>query len=63
MIWWFIAVIAAFALALVFIPRKKPYEPTPEEVVEMKKLKYELFLKEEKDTKRFYEDIRGLYPL
>jgi len=37
--------------------------PTPEEIHKAYQLKRAMNIVEEKDTKRFYEDIRNLYPL
>jgi hypothetical protein len=63
MIVWVIITIALLFAAFVLTPRKKPYVPTQAEVAIARQHEYDLFLKEEKDTKRFFEDIRGLYPL
>ena len=63
MLVWCIVSMFLLAAAIMLAPRKGPYVPTPEEALEIKKKEYKLYLKGEKDTKRFYEDIRGLYPL
>jgi hypothetical protein len=64
MIIWFLAAIALLVAGYYSMPRKRDvHEPTPEELLLEKQRRYELFLKEEKDTKRFFEDIRSLYPL
>jgi hypothetical protein len=60
---WFLVLFIGFVLTLFFIPRKEPYVPTPEELHKAIKIKHAMEIVEEKDTKRFYEDIRGLYPL
>lgn len=60
---WFLALFIALALALFFIPRKEPYVPTPKEIHRAIKIKHAMEIVEEKDTKRFYEDIRRLYPV
>lgn len=52
-----------FVLTLFFIPRKEPYVPTPKEIHKAIKIKHAMEIVDEKDTKRFYEDIRSLYPL
>jgi len=56
--YWIVFTTALCILALVLVPRKKT--PVPVITEDMKK---QLFLKEEKDTKRYFEDIRNLYPL
>jgi hypothetical protein len=63
MIIWIIIALVLLAAAFIGVPRKQPYVPTEEEVAVEKQHLYQLFLTEEKDTKRFYEDIRALYPL
>jgi hypothetical protein len=60
---WFLVLFIALALALFFIPRKEPYVPTPQEIHRAIKIKHAMEIVEEKDTKRFYEDIRRLYPI
>ena len=60
---WFLVLFIAFVLALFFIPRKEPYVPSPEELHKAIKIKHAMEIVEEKDTKRYYEDIRSLYPL
>lgn len=60
---WFVVAIALIVAAFVLAPRKQPYVPTAEEIAMERRHAYQLFLKDEKDTKRFYEDIRNLYPL
>lgn len=60
---WFLVSFIALALTLFFIPRKEEYVPTPEEIHKAIKIKHAMEIVEEKDTKRFYEDIRSLYPL
>ena len=60
---WLLVLFIAFVLALFFIPRKEPHVPTPEEIHKVIKIKHAMEIVEEKDTKRFYEDIRSLYPL
>ena len=60
---WFLVLFIAFVLALFFIPRKEPYVPTPQEIHRAIKIRHAMEIVEEKDTKRFYEDIRSLYPL
>jgi hypothetical protein len=60
---WFLVLFIAMALTLFFIPRKEPYVPTPQEIHRAIKIRHAMEIVEEKDTKRFYEDIRSLYPL
>jgi hypothetical protein len=60
---WFLVLFIGFVLALFFIPRKEPYDPTPQEIHRAIKIRHAMEIVEEKDTKRFYEDIRSLYPL
>jgi hypothetical protein len=60
---WFLVLFIALALTLFFIPRKEPYVPTPQEIHRAIKIRHAMEIVEEKDTKRFYEDIRSLYPL
>ena len=60
---WFLVLFIALMLTLFFIPRKEPYVPTPQEIHRAIKIKHAMEIVEEKDTKRFYEDIRSLYPL
>ena len=60
---WFLVLFIGFVLTLFFIPRKEPYVPTPEELHRAIKIKHAMEIVEEKDTKRFYEDIRSLYSL
>ena len=60
---WFLVLFIALTLTLFFIPRKEPYVPTPQEIHRALKIKHAMEIVEEKDTKRFYEDIRSLYPL
>ncbi|APC25724.1 hypothetical protein BST79_gp211 [Only Syngen Nebraska virus 5] len=61
MLLWFLCIFIASVLALIFIPRKPEDVPTPHQIIQKKKQLYKLFLKEEKDTKRFFEDYRGLF--
>jgi hypothetical protein len=63
MIVWFVIALILLLAAFVLAPRKQPYVPTEEEVAIEKHQKHLLFIKDEKDTRRFYEDIRALYPL
>ena len=63
MIVWCIFAFILLAMAFIFAPRKQSSIPTAQEIALQKHHKYQLFLKDEKDTKRFYEDIRALYPL
>lgn len=60
---WVVLTAALVFAAFVLVPRKKDIHIPPAEIERRKVIKHELFLKEEKDTKRFYEDIRRLYPL
>lgn len=60
---WFLVLFIALSLTLFFIPRKEPYAPTPQEIHKAIKIRHAMEIVEEKDTKRFYEDIRNLYPL
>jgi hypothetical protein len=60
---WVVLTAALVFAAFVLVPRKKDIPIPPAEIERRKIIKHELFLKEEKDTKRFYEDIRRLYPL
>jgi hypothetical protein len=60
---WFLVLFIGFVLVLFFIPRKEPYVPTPQEIHRAIKIRHAMEIVEEKDTKRFYEDIRSLYPL
>ena len=60
---WFLVLFIAFVLALFFIPRKEIHVPTPQEIHKAIKIKHAMEIVEEKDTKRYYEDIRSLYPL
>ena len=60
---WILVLFIALMLTLFFIPRKEPYAPTPQEIHRAIKIKHAMEIVEEKDTKRFYEDIRSLYPL
>lgn len=61
---WFLLACVLLVMAYMSVPRKRQVqEPTPEERLLEKQRRYELFLKEEKDTKRYWEDIRSLYPL
>lgn len=57
--------IIALALALFFIPRRDdiviPLNPL--QIRRRHLMKRALELVEEKDTKKYFEDIRGLYPL
>jgi cytochrome b subunit of formate dehydrogenase len=59
---WFLVLFIGFVLTLFFIPRKE-YVPTPQEIHRAIKIRHAMEIVEEKDTKRFYEDIRSLYPL
>lgn len=61
--WWLLASFILLCLALFFLPRKNDISPTPEEIHKSYQLKRAMNLVEEKDMRRFYEDIRGLYPL
>jgi hypothetical protein len=63
MIIWIVLAAALLFAAFTVVPRKKDIPPTPEEIEKQKIIQHQLFLKEEKCTKRFYEDIRKLYPL
>ena len=63
MIIWLLLTAAVLFAAFTAVPRKKDIPPTPEEIEQQKIIQHQLFLKEEKCTKRFYEDIRSLYPL
>jgi hypothetical protein len=63
MLVWILAIFIGFVLTLFFIPRKQPYVPSPQEIHRSIKIKHAMEIVEEKDTKRFYEDIRSLYPL
>jgi hypothetical protein len=60
---WLVLALALIATAFVLAPRKQPYVPTQAEVAIARQHEYHAFLKDEKDTRRFYEDLRGLYPL
>lgn len=60
---WILVLFIAFVFALFLIPRKEPYVPTPQEIHRAIKIKHAMEIVEEKDAKRFYEDIRKLYPL
>ena len=60
---WFLVLFIALTLTLFFIPRKEPYVPTPQEIHRAIKIKHAMEIVEEKDTKRFDDDIRSLYPL
>jgi hypothetical protein len=60
---WFLVLFIGFVLTLFFIPRKEPYVPTPQEIHRAIKIRHAMEIVEEKDTKRFYDDIRSLYPL
>jgi transcription initiation factor TFIIIB Brf1 subunit/transcription initiation factor TFIIB len=63
MILWLVVAVAMVAAALIVVPRKKDIPVSQEEIQQEKQIRHELFLKEEKDTRRFYEDIRRLYPV
>lgn len=63
MLAWFLASFILLCLALFFLPRKKNIPPTPEEIHRAYQLERAMNLVEEKDMRRFYEDIRNLYPL
>lgn len=63
MLRWLLCILFVFILVVAFIPRKKEEPMTHEDLSEHKRNMYQLFLKEEKDTKRFFNDIRSLYPL
>lgn len=60
---WIVLTAALIFAAFTLVPRKKDIPIPPEEIERRKIIQHQLFLKEEKDTKRFYEDIRSLYPL
>ena len=60
---WIVLTAALIVAALVLVPRKKDIPVPPEEIEQQKIIQHQLFLKEEKCMKRFYEDIRSLYPL
>jgi len=63
MILWLVVAVAMVVAALIVVPRKKDIPVSQEEIQQEKQIRHELFLKEEKDTRRFYEDIRRLYPV
>jgi len=63
MILWLVVAVAMVVAALTVVPRKKDIPVSQEEIQQEKQIRHELFLKEEKDTRRFYEDIRRLYPV
>jgi hypothetical protein len=63
MIVWLLTSFILLCLALFFLPRKKNILPTPEEMHRAYQLERAMSIVDEKDTKRFYEDIRGLYDL
>lgn len=61
MLHWVLCIFIICILILIFIPRKPEEVPTPNQIIQRKKQLYKLFLKEEKDTKRFFEDYRNLF--
>jgi hypothetical protein len=63
MLIWVLLTAALVIAALVVAPRKKDIPLTQEEIEEQKMIQHQLFLKEEKSTRRFFEDIRSLYPV
>lgn len=63
MIIWILITVALVVAALTLAPRKKDIPIPPEEIEERKMVQQQLFLKEEKSTRRFFEDIRNLYPV
>ena len=63
MIIWLVLAAALIFAAFTVVPRKKDIPVPPEEIEQQKIIQHQLFLKEEKCMKRFYEDIRSLYPL
>ena len=63
MLLWIVLTAALIIAALTLAPRKKDIPVPPEEIERQKQVRHELFLKEEKSTRRFFEDIRSLYPV
>jgi hypothetical protein len=63
MLLWILLTFALIVAALFLAPRKKDIPIPPEELERRKIIQHQLFLKEEKDTRRYFEDIRSLYPV
>lgn len=62
---WLAAAIVLLVAAYHMLPRRERNVQTlsPEDEAMIRRKQFELLLKEEKDTKRYWNDIRSLYPL